>query len=126
MKQKQKSLFDEEDRMKLLSKLGDPLETLNKVIKWEKFRSALTRVCRKEDTEKGVRPPYDVIVMFKVIVLQSLYNLSDDQVEYQINDRISFMRFLGVGLTRFRTQKLCGNLKTISRSGSDERTVLSV
>ncbi len=95
---KQKSLFDEEDRMKLLSKLGDPLETLNKVIKWEKFRSALTRVCRKEDTGKGGRPPYDVIVMFKVIVLQRLYNLSDDQIEYQINDRISFMRFLGFDL----------------------------
>ncbi len=95
---KQKSLFDEEDRMKLLSKLGDPLETLDKVIKWEKFRRALTRACRKEDTGKGGRPPYDVIVMFKVIVLQRLYNLSDDQIEYQINDRISFMRFLGFDL----------------------------
>ncbi len=95
---KQKSLFDEEDRMKLISKLGDPLETLNKVIKWEEFRRAITRACRKEDTGKGGRPPYDVIVMFKVIVLQRLYNLSDDQIEYQINDRISFMRFLGFDL----------------------------
>ncbi len=98
MKTNQKSLFDEEERMELLSKLGDPLEMLNKVIKWEKFRSALTEACRKEDTGKGGRPPYDVIIMFKVIVLQRLYNLSDDQIEYQITDRISFMRFLGFDL----------------------------
>ncbi len=98
MRTNQKSLFDEEERMELLSKLGDPLEMLNKVIKWEKFRSVLTEACRKEDTGKGGRPPYDVIIMFKVIVLQRLYNLSDDQIEYQINDRISFMRFLGFDL----------------------------
>ena len=36
--------------------------------------------------------------MFKAIVLCALYNLSDDQVEYQIRDRLSFMRFLGLGL----------------------------
>lgn len=44
------------------------------------------------------RPPYDCILLFKTIVLQKLYNLSDDQTEYQINDRMSFMRFLGLGL----------------------------
>ncbi len=98
MRTNQKSLFDEEERMELLSKLGDPLEMLNEVIKWEEFRSALTEACRKEDTGKGGRPPYDVVVMFKVIVLQRLYNLYDDQIEYQINDRISFMRFLGFDL----------------------------
>ena len=36
--------------------------------------------------------------MFKVLVLQSLYNLGDDAVEYQIRDRLSFMRFPGLGL----------------------------
>ena len=44
------------------------------------------------------RPSYDVILMFKILVLQRLYNLSDDQMEFQINDRMSFMRFLGLGL----------------------------
>ena len=36
--------------------------------------------------------------MFKAIILCSLYNLSDDQVEYQVRDRLSFIRFLGLGL----------------------------
>ena len=95
---KQKTLFDEENRLELLSQLGDPLEILNRVIKWEKFRSVLNQGCRKEDTGKGGRPPYDVVMMFKILVLLRLYNLSDDQTEYQINDRMSFMRFLGINL----------------------------
>lgn len=95
---KQKTIFDEENRLELLSQLGDPLEILNRVIKWEKFRSVLNQGCRKEDTGKGGRPPYDVVMMFKILVLQRLYNLSDDQTEYQINDRMSFMRFLGINL----------------------------
>ena len=37
--------------------------------------------------------PFDVILMFKTLLIQSLYNLSDDAMEYQINDRWSFMRF---------------------------------
>ena len=56
---KQKTLFDEENRLELLSQLGDPLEILNRVIKWEKFRSVLNQGCRKEDTGKGGRPSYD-------------------------------------------------------------------
>ena len=95
---KQKTLLDEENRLELLSQLGDPLEILNRVIKWEKFRSVLNQGSRKEDTGKGWRPSYDVVMMFKILVLQRLYNLSDDQTEYQINDRMSFMRFLGINL----------------------------
>lgn len=99
MKIKQRSFFDEENRMEKISKIGDPLEILNKIIKWEMFRSILKKaVVRKETTEKGGRPPYDVVMMFKILVLQRLYNLSDNQTEYQINDRMSFMRFLGLSL----------------------------
>jgi IS5 family transposase len=48
----------------------------------------------KKATNKGGRPPYDYVLLFKILMLQRFYNLSDDQTEYQINDRISFMRFL--------------------------------
>ena len=99
MKVRQRSFFDEENRMEKISKIGDPLEMLNQVIKWEMFRNILKKaVVRKETTSKGGRPPYDVVMMFKILVLQRLYNLSDDQTEYQINDRRSFMRFLGLEL----------------------------
>lgn len=99
MKILQKHFFEEEDRLEIISKLGDPLELLNKVIKWEMFRSVLTAARSKEDAGKGGRPSYDVVMMFKILVLQRLYNLSDDQTEFQINDRISFMRFLNLSLS---------------------------
>ena len=52
----------------------------------------------RSDRGKGGRPPFDAVLMFKVLLLQALYNLSDDQTEFQIRDRLSFMRFLGLGL----------------------------
>lgn len=96
----QPGLFDYSDRLGALSKLGDPLESLNAVVRWEKFRKSLERSVKRSDRKKGGRPPYDHILMFKILVLQSLYNLSDDQVEYQIKDRLSFMRFLGLTLEK--------------------------
>lgn len=98
MKSIQIGFFDEENRYKKLTELGDPPEKLNSVMDWEVFRDELTRVCQKEDYSKGGRPPIDVIVKFKASVLKRIYNLSYDQTEYQINDRLSFMRFLGLGL----------------------------
>lgn len=91
-------LFDKEKRLEKLSQLGDSLVRLNKVIQWEMFRPILSRALSKEAKGPGGRPPYDCIVMFKILVLQRIYNLSDDQTEFQINDRITFMRFLGLHL----------------------------
>jgi len=95
---KQLGIFDENNRMKKLSQLGDSLERLEKVINWEMFRAILDEVFRKEPKGAGGRPPYDYVLLFKILILQRIYNLSDDQTEYQINDRISFMRFLGLSL----------------------------
>ncbi len=90
--------WDESLRLEKLSKLGDSLEKLNHAIDWELFRPKLTKVFKKQAKGAGGRPPYDYVMLFKVLVLQRIYNLSDDQTEYQINDRMSFMRFLGLGL----------------------------
>lgn len=98
MKIKQLGFFDTENRYERLTQLGDPLEKLKGAINWEMFRDKLTAVCQKEDYTKGGRPPIDVIIKFKASVLRRIYNLSFDQIEYQINDRLSFMRFLGLGL----------------------------
>ena len=91
-------IWDESLRLEKLSKLGDSLEKLNRAIDWELFRPQLTKVFKKQAKGAGGRPPYDYVMLFKVLVLQRIYNLSDDQTEYQINDRMSFMRFLGLGL----------------------------
>jgi IS5 family transposase len=95
---KQIGLFDESNRLKKLSSLGDPLEKLNSVIEWRMFEGTLNKVFSKEQKGVGGRPPYSYLLMFKILILQRLFNISDDQTEYQINDRVSFMRFLGLSL----------------------------
>ncbi len=91
-------MFDEEDRLKKISKIGDSLERLND-IDWTVFRPVLDHAFQTERKSKAGRPPYDYLMMFKILVLQRLYNISDDQTEYQINARMSFMRFLGLTLS---------------------------
>ncbi len=86
--------FDIEFRLEELSKNGDPLVLLKGSVDWELFRGDLEIIRRKERKSPAGRKPFDVVLMFKVLVLQSLYNLSDDAVEYQVRDRLSFMRFL--------------------------------
>ncbi len=87
-----RGIFDEDIRLAKLSELGDSLVKLNRVINWEMFRPLLEKATHKEKKGVGGRPPFDCVLMFKVLVLQRIYNLSDDQTEYQINDRMSFMR----------------------------------
>ena len=95
---KQKGFFDEADRLNKLSELGDSLEKLNKHIEWETFRGLLKNALKKEEKGPGGRPPYDYVMMFKILILQKIYNISDEQTEFQINDRLSFQRFIGLQL----------------------------
>lgn len=90
--------FDLDERYAALSKSGDPLERLLAVVDFEIFRADLDAALARSDRSKGGRPPFDAVLMFKVLILQSLYGLADEQTEFQIRDRLSFMRFLGLGL----------------------------
>ena len=90
----QPGFFDLDNRYESISKLGDPLEVLDHAIPWETFRPVLSKALRKFKKSNAGRKSYDSVFMFKILVLQSLYNLSDDQTEFQIKDRLSFMRFL--------------------------------
>jgi IS5 family transposase len=94
----QLGFFDLTARYDALSQKGDPLEQLAQYIPWARFRKTLEKSLARSKRPKGGRPPFDAILMFKVLVLQALYNLSDDHTEYQIRDRLSFMRFLGLDL----------------------------
>lgn len=91
------SLFSETYRLEKLSRQGDPLERLNKVINWEYFRETIEKIREKKMVDVGPRP-YDPVLMFKILILQRYYNLSDGQIEYQILDRLTFCRFLGLSL----------------------------
>jgi len=90
--------FDIEFRLEELSKNGDPLVRLKECVEWALFRNDLEIIREKERKSPAGRKPFDVVLMFKILILQSLYNLSDDAVEYQIRDRLSFMRFLDLSL----------------------------
>lgn len=92
-------LFDEDHRLQYLSELGDPLERLNAVVDWEIFRPIITDALRKEAKGPGGRPRYDFVMMFKVLILQSIYDLSDEKTQFMILDRLSFQRFLGLRIS---------------------------
>ena len=95
---KSRGFFDDQFRLEKISKLKDPLEKLNRYINWEDFRTIVDQAFRETEPTLGGRPPFDRVMMFKVLVLQKMYNLSDDKTEYHILDRFSFSRFLGIDL----------------------------
>lgn len=94
----QPGFFDADARLRSLSAAGDPLERLRAVVDFELFRGDLARALSRADRSRGGRPPYDAVLMFRVLVLQTLYSLSDEQTAYQLRDRLSFMRFAGLAL----------------------------
>ena len=63
-----KSFLDEENRMEKISKIGDPLEILNSIINWEMFRVILKKHIVRKESNKGGRPPFDIVMMFKILV----------------------------------------------------------
>src|SRR5437773_9162729 len=97
----QKGFFDVERRLEAISAMGNQLETMRKNVRLEDFRAdiqAVTETKADERKSNAGRKPYDTILKFKILVLQPLHNLSDEQTEYLIRDRLSFMRFLDLEL----------------------------
>ena len=95
---RQVGFFDVDERLQRLSDLGDQLEAYAATVDFEIFRSPLEAALVYADGVKGGRPPYDAVMMFKILVIQAQNNLSDERTEFLINDRLSFMRFLGLSL----------------------------
>lgn len=67
---------------------------ISNLLDWSPIRENLDEMY-KNKTERGGRPNFDVIIMFKILILQQWYGLSDLEAERQISDRLSFMEFLG-------------------------------
>jgi IS5 family transposase len=83
-------------RRQNLEKRKDRLSELNEIIPWEVFRSGLNQLQPQERKSQAGRKPIDRLMLFKLLILQQLYNLSDEELEYQTHDRASFRRFLGL------------------------------
>jgi len=102
MKQKYKKtgnigLFDQQEICQKLSFIGNPLEMVSKVIDFEIFRKSIeAKLLNQNKKNNAGAKPYDVVMMFKIMILQRYYGLGDTQIEYQILDRLSFKKFLGL------------------------------
>lgn len=91
-------LFALPDHLSRLSKTGDPLEVLDQMVDFEQFREPLERALGYADGSKGGRPPYDPVVMFKILILAARHTVSDERMEFLIRDCLSWLRFLGFDL----------------------------
>jgi transposase, IS5 family len=87
-----------DDRLAELSAKGDSPERVQALVDFEMFRVALEAAVPRADRSKGGRPAFDHVLMFKVLILQAMHAVSDERTEFLIKDRLSFMRFLGLGL----------------------------
>ena len=94
----QPGFFDLSARLRELSAKGDDLERIAALVDFAQFRPELERAVPRSDGSKGGRPAFDHVLMFKILLLQAMHGLSDERCEYLIKDRLSFMRFLGLGL----------------------------
>lgn len=91
------SLFEQAQTLESLSKHGNPLEFISRIVDFEMFRSILEeRLQTQERKSNAGRRPIDPVLMFKVMFVQRLYGLSDEQAEYQIRDRTNFRDFLDI------------------------------
>ncbi len=93
----QPGFWDVDHRLQELSAHGDPLEKLAATVDFEMFRAALTAALGERDPAKGGHPGFDPILKFRMLVLQTMHGLSLDQTEYLLRDRLSWMRFCGLG-----------------------------
>ncbi|MGD1931854.1 MAG: IS5 family transposase [Leptolyngbyaceae cyanobacterium] len=94
----QPGFWDLEARQQKLEQKKDFLSRLNRLVPWETFRPVLEEIRVKPRKSQAGRKPLDVLLLFKMLVLQKLYTISDEDLEYQVNDRLSFMQFLDLGL----------------------------
>jgi transposase, IS5 family len=77
-----------------LAKLGDPLSGVNSLLDWERFRPIADELYDNK-TERGGHPNIDCVLMIEILVLQHWYNLSDQRMERELANNVSFINFLG-------------------------------
>lgn len=104
----QMGFSDLSNRYERLDVKQDPLIEIDTGVPWEELRPVLERVWRKPDADcnsRAGRKPMHAVLMFSTLALSGLYNLSDDQMEYQVRDRLVFMRFLGLDANNHNSSK---------------------
>lgn len=92
----QKGLFDQIEHAKRLVEEPTALDRLNELVDFEWFREPLIELLGYSESkeDKGGNAPFDPVFMFRIVVLQKYWGLSEEATEFQIRDRFSFLRFL--------------------------------
>ena len=92
----QLGLFDQQEILHRRDAKGDILARLSSVVEWTSFEPIIRKALSKERRSPAGRKSYPPLLMFKVLILQSLYNMSDDDAENIVDDRLTFRRFVGL------------------------------
>ncbi len=95
----QLNFSDLNDRVEQITRIGAPFEALNKIVDLCRFDGILLKAKAKDLQE---HKSFSLRLILKVFILQNLYNFSEDLMKRQIKDRLSFMRFLGLGSAGLR------------------------
>ena len=94
----QPGFFDTDNRLRQLSAKADALERITALVDFEIFYPDLLAAIPRSDGRKAGRPAFHLVLMFKILLIEAMYSLSDERCEYLIKDRLSNTRFLGLGL----------------------------
>jgi IS5 family transposase len=96
----QYTFFGDHLALAALTQAGDRLEELDRLVDLAPLVAVADKLWRPatEPKGRGGRKPWPSEVMLRVLLLKRLYNLSDEQTEYQLRDRLSFLRFARLGL----------------------------
>ena len=92
----QRGFWDEQQRVEKFKTKKLVLERLSQSIPWISFRPLLEKGYAQERKSNAGRRRIDPLILFKILVLQQLFNLSDDDTEFQVNDRRSFEEFVSL------------------------------
>jgi len=107
-------LFAAESRGPKIDSLGDPLVKISRVVDFAAFASEVDRVVPRIISAKGGRPPFPTETMVRILVLKRTHNLSDEQVGFQLLDRLSYQRFCGLTMRpAFRIVRRCGTSRIV-------------
>ncbi len=96
---RERGFFDDQERLVELSEMNDPLEKLKTIVDWKIFSPIIENTFQTDKKSKAGRKPYDRIMMFKILILGQYYGITHETLEFQIKDRLSFQRFLGLKLS---------------------------
>lgn len=89
-------LFAADRHRKKIDDLGDPLQRIGRHIDFAALAQCVDDVAPRPNSPQGGRPPYPTETMVRILALKRLYNLSDEQMEFQLLDRMSYQRFCGL------------------------------